>query len=58
VDEWGKAIDAPVIHRVPTGGARVTGGFVLSATAGRHWRKRRSAQAKAVLEIIVIRDIK
>jgi hypothetical protein len=45
------------VHRVPTGSHGLAGRFVLRATCGAGWRKRRSAQAWAVLETIVIEKI-
>jgi hypothetical protein len=45
------------VHRVPTGRHGLAGRLMLRATCGAGWRKRRSAQAWAVLETIVIEKI-
>jgi len=45
------------VHRVPTGNAAVASRVVRRASPDAGWRKRRSAQAWAVLEIIIIEKI-
>jgi hypothetical protein len=45
------------VHRVPTGCPAVASRVIGTASADARWRKRRSAQAWAVLEIIIIEKI-